>query len=71
MDRNNDYLSPGCGQDGGKDEGFQLKGVDRAAMKKLYGPDVGGPATGDEARGGAARKRVGVRPTTRASWPAE
>jgi hypothetical protein len=54
MDRNNDTLSPGQGIDGGKDEGFQTKSIDRAAIRKMYGENLS-PATGDESRGGIKR----------------
>jgi hypothetical protein len=56
MDRNNDYLSPGQGVDGGKDEGWQTRNIDRKAIEKMYGPGHQyAPVSGDEARGGIKR----------------
>jgi hypothetical protein len=66
-----DYLKQGQGIDGGKDENWALKQVDRKAMRRLYGPDVGGPATGDESRGGVARKSGGTQRVSDAKWPSD
>jgi hypothetical protein len=54
MDRNDDTLKQGQGIDTGRDEGFQTKGIDKAAIRKMYGCNYN-PATDDEARGGVKR----------------
>jgi hypothetical protein len=35
-----DNSAPGQGIDGGKDEGFQTKNIDKAALKAMYGDDA-------------------------------
>ena len=44
-----DKVKPGKGIDDNKGVGFQTQGVDRAAMRKMYGDKDYGVKTGDEA----------------------
>jgi len=45
-----DNVKPGRGIDGNKDVGYQVKGIDRAAQKKMYGSGlVYGVKSGSEA----------------------
>jgi hypothetical protein len=45
-----DTVKPGKGIDDNKDVGFQLRDIDRAALKKMYGESLtGGVKTGKEA----------------------
>ena len=45
-----DKVKPGRGIDGNKDVGYQVKGVDQAAQKKMYGGALSpGTKSGGEA----------------------
>jgi hypothetical protein len=44
-----DNVKPGKGIDGNKDVGFQVKGIDREATRKMYGGKNYAPTSGSEA----------------------
>ena len=44
-----DNVKPGRGIDGNKDVGYQVKNLDRAATRKMYGGKNYAPTTGGEA----------------------
>ena len=50
MDSKNDTAKPGRGIDANKDVGFQLKNIDQAAQRKMFGGAMSpGTKTGSEA----------------------
>ena len=50
MDAKNDKVKAGRGIDTNKDVGFQLRDIDRSALKKMYGESLtGGTKSGNEA----------------------